>query len=125
MRRVVLHPSAFVDWLAPIDASELRAEFEAGRLEVMAPRSFVVDALGLLASRGWSADRLAKAGGEIERIGFRLGDPPLSEIAMWLARGFPASAATYAALASWSDASIALADPDLRKLFSVFPQVGT
>jgi hypothetical protein len=41
-------------------------------------------------------------------------EPPPSELAEWLVRGVPVSAASYAALASWLDVPIAATDEDLR-----------
>ena len=120
MRRVVLHPSALVDWLG---GSELRADFEAGRLAVVVPTSFVADTMGLLAASGWPADRIERAAGEVRRLGFQLTEPPDSELAMWLGRGIPSAAGTYAALASWLDIPIAVTAPDVKRAIRTLPQV--
>jgi hypothetical protein len=120
VRRVVLHPSAFVDWFG---GSELRADFEAGQLLVVVPTSFVADTMGLLAARGWPADRIERAAGEIRLLGFQLTEPPDSELAMWLARGKPSAAATYAALASSLDTPIAVRDEELRRALRTLPQL--
>ena len=119
MKRVVLHPSAFVDWLG---GSELRADFEAGQLAVVVPTWFVADTMGLLATSGWPKDRIERAAAEVRRLGFQLTEPPDSELAMWLVRGLPASVAGYAALASWLDIPIAVTDPDLKRAVRTLPQ---
>ena len=120
MRRVVLHPSAFADWFTD-GSTPLRSEFEAGQLDVIVPNSFVVDAMGVLASRGWPKPKLARGGEEIARIGFRIMEAPTSEVAGWLVRGVPASIASYAALASWLDVPIAVADEELRTALKTLP----
>jgi len=51
-------------------------------------------------------------------------EPPASELAEWLVRGVPASAASYAALASWLDVPVALSDPVLRRALKTLPQAG-
>ena len=121
MKRVVLHPSAFADWFADGNAP-LRNEFEAGSVDVIVPDSFVTDALGVLAMRGWSKERLGRAGEAVARIGFRVMEPPVSELAEWLVRGVPASDASYAALASWLDVPIAITDERLRGALKTLPQ---
>ena len=121
MKRVVLHPSAFADWFGE-SATPLRSEFEAGKVDVIVPNSFVADAMGELAARGWASDRLAQAGDELTRIGFRAIDPPASELADWLTRGHRAPAATYAALASWLDVPIAVSEPELQRSLKTLPQ---
>jgi hypothetical protein len=121
VKRVVLHPSAFADWFED-GGTPLRSEFEAGTLDVIVPNSFVVDALGVLANRGWSKNRLSRAGGELARIGFRVVVPPPSELAEWLVRGVPVSAASYAALASWLDVPIAVTDPELQRTLQTLPR---
>jgi hypothetical protein len=121
VKRVVLHPSAFADWFED-GGRHLRSEFEAGTLDVIVPNSFPGDAMGVLATRGWSKDRLGRAGEAVARIGFRVMEPPTSELAEWLARGVSTPVASYAALASWLDVPIAVTDDDLRKTLKTLPQ---
>lgn len=117
----MLHPSAFVHWIG--GGSKLRADFEAGHLAVVVPTSFVADTLGLLAACGWPVDRIERAAGEVRRLGFQLSEPPDSELAMWLGRGTPSAAATYAALASWLDIPIAVTNPDVKRALRMLPQL--
>ena len=123
MKRVVLHGSALADWFGEDDPMGLRLEFEHGRLDIVVPRSIVVDTMAILAVRGWSADRIERAAAEISRLGFTLIDPPSSELVSWLVRGLSASAADYAALASWLDIPIAVTDPDVKRALRTLPQV--
>ena len=117
----MLHPSAFVDWFGNADDG-LRADFEAGQLEVVVPGTFFAETMGLLAARGWPAARIERGAAELRRLGFRLTEPPDSELAMWLARGLPSVAATYAALASWLDIPIAVSDAELGRALRTLPQ---
>ena len=120
MRHVVLHPSAFLDWFRGDDAgSTLRSEYEAGALDVVAPRSFAADTMALLAADAWPPDRLARMAVEVGRLGFRLQDPPPPALAGWLGRGLAASPAAYAALAEALDLPLAVKDDGLRAATSV------
>ena len=123
MKRVVLHASAFADWFSEDDLTGLRLEFEEGHLEVVVPRSLVVDTMAILAARGWSADRIERAGSEFPRLGFTVIDAPSAELAFWLVRGLSASAAGYAALASWLNIPIAVTDPDVKLVLRTLPQL--
>jgi hypothetical protein len=115
VRRVVLHPSAFLGWFGSDGARRsLRSEYEAGALDVVVPRSFVADTLAALAAAGWPADRLTRVAVEIGRLGFRSQDPPADALAGWLYRGLDASPAGYAALAEALDVPLAVVDESLR-----------
>ncbi len=65
---------------------------------------------------------MGRAGESVARIGFRVMEPPASELAEWLVRGIPASVAGYAALASWLDAPIAVTDDALQRTLKTLPQ---
>lgn len=123
MRRVVADAGAILSWFAPGgDHRALRSEYEEGVLVVVAPRTFLTDALAILASRdGWSAERLARAGAELDRLGLQLEDPPLDELARWLARGLDRSQASAAALATWLDLPLITDDAELRRIAVVLP----
>ena len=121
MRRVVLHPSAFLAWFAN-DGNTLRSEYEAGALDVVTPRTFVADAMATLAAAGWPTDRLARVAVEIGRLGFRSQDPPPEALAGWLGRGLDASSAGYAALAEALDLPLAVSDEALRAATRTLPR---
>jgi len=118
MRRVVLDASALLTWFGP-DASRgrLRSEYEHGLLGVVAPRQLTTHLLtALAAARGWPADRLVRVAAEVERLGFEFREPPMDELAEWVARGLTAGQAGYAALASSLDLPLITADPELLRM---------
>jgi predicted nucleic acid-binding protein len=109
---------ALLAWFEP-DAPRrgLRAEYEAGALSVMAPRHLAADALALLArERGFGPDRLTAVAAELGRLGFELADPPITELARWLAKGLPADRAAYPALATAHELPLVTDDPELRRV---------
>jgi predicted nucleic acid-binding protein len=118
MRRVVVDAGVLLTWFEPDGAHRaLRAEYEAGTLTVVGPRHLVGDALGVLASReGLPAERLARVGSELHRLGLQLQDPLVSELAAWLAKGLPADKAAYPALASSLEVPLVTDDPELRRV---------
>jgi hypothetical protein len=120
VRRIVIDPAALLGWFGGGGPHRsLRAEYEAGALTVLAPRHLVADVLGELAARDEPApDRLARIAGELERLGIQLQDPPLAELAGWLAQGLDPRRAAYAALAASLDVPLAAADADLRRIAS-------
>lgn len=126
MRRVVVDAGVILSWFgADSSHRSLRAEYEAGGVVIVAPRTIVADALAMLARRdGWTAERLARAGDELERLGLELADPPLEELARWMARGLDRSQAATAALAASLGLPLATGDADLRRVAAVLPQAG-
>jgi hypothetical protein len=88
---------------------------------VIVPPTFVLDTLGELASRGWSANRLGQAANYLSGVGFRVMEAPTPEVAHWLARGVGASVTRYAALASWLDLPIAVSGEELRRSLRALP----
>jgi len=116
MRRVILDAAALLAWFEGAEASPLRSEYEDGLLGVVAPRQLTTDLLSnLAASRDWPADRLVRVAAEVDHLGFEIREPPVDEIAAWLARGLPATLAPYAALASAFDLPLITANPDLLR----------
>lgn len=117
MRRLVIDAEMLLGWFAADGAGrELRDEYEAGALTVVAPRGIVADALALLARRpGWTPERLERAAVELGRLGIEVHDPPAGELARWIARGLSADRAAYAAVAAVLDLRLATDDPTLRE----------
>lgn len=115
MRRVVLDATALLTWFsADGPHGSLRSEYEAGLLGVVAPRQLTTHVISALAVSGpWPADRLVRVAAEVERLGFELREPPIDEVAAWVARGLTADHAGYAALASSLDLPLITADPEL------------
>jgi predicted nucleic acid-binding protein len=82
---------------------------------VVAPRAIVADALGRLARRpGWTADRLERVAVELGRLGLELHEPPVADLARFVARGLPADRAAYPALAASLDLRLETDDDELR-----------
>jgi predicted nucleic acid-binding protein len=117
MRRLVIDAGTLLSWFGASGArSEMRGEYESGQLTVVAPRTIVADALAQLAQRpGWTADRLERAATELQRLGLVLQDPPVAELARYVAKGLPADRAAYAALAQSLDLRLATDDAALRE----------
>ncbi|MDQ3691936.1 MAG: hypothetical protein M3406_18255 [Chloroflexota bacterium] len=117
MRRVILDASALLTWFAADGAGgRLRSEYENGLLGVVAPHTLITDMLAeLAATRNVPADRLVRIAAEVDRLGFEFREPPLDEVAAWLARDIDRQHASYAALASALDLPLITADPDLLR----------
>lgn len=118
MKRLVVDAATLLTWFDPGGAGrEMRAEYEAGQLTVLAPRTIVADAIALLASRpGWTADRLERAATELLRLGLELHEPPVSALARYVAAGLPADRAAYPALAASRDLRLATDDARLLQV---------
>jgi predicted nucleic acid-binding protein len=118
MRRLVIDADALLSWFDTGGAGRsMRAEYEAGQLTVVAPRTIVADAVGRLAQRsGWTGDRLERAASELQRLGLELHDPPVTELARWVAQGLSPDRAAYPALASSLDLRLETDDPALREV---------
>lgn len=123
MRRVVADAGVILGWFdADSPYRPLRAEYEAGALAIIGPRGLVADVLGLLAADGVPPDRLTLIGAELQRIGLQLQEPPMPEMATWLAKGLPAQRAAYPALAAILEVPLVTDDPELRRLAATLPQ---
>lgn len=117
MRRVVLDIDVLLGWFdSGSPHRSLRAEYEAGTLAVIVPRGIIAEALGTLAERGVAPERLARIGGELERIGLQLQDAPMPELATWLGKGLAPHRAAYPALAASLEVPLVTDDPELRRV---------
>jgi predicted nucleic acid-binding protein len=118
VRRVVADASVIVDWFDPDSPHRsLRAEYEAGSLAIIGPRTLITDALDEVVRRqSVPADRLPRIATELQRLGFQLRDAPIGELAGWMARGLPGHRAAYAALASALEVPLVTDDPELRRI---------
>ena len=125
MKRVVLDASVLLGWFdSGSSHRSLRAEYEAGTLAVIGPRGLIAEALGTLAERGVAPERLARIGGELQRIGLQLQDPPMAELAAWLAKGLAPHRAAYPALATTLEIPLVTDDPELRRVAATVLQRG-
>lgn len=113
----MVDPGVLLAWFdAGSPHRSLRAEYEAGALAVIGPRGLVAEVLGTLAERGVSAERLARVGAELHRVGLQLQDPPMPELAAWLAKGLAPHRAAYPALAASLAVPLVTDDPELRRV---------
>ena len=111
----MLDPEAFLGWFST-GGRGLRAEYEDGAVTVHVPGIFSTHLLEAVArERKRPPERLVRLGGEIERVGFRVGDAPAELLAAWLARGLTALQAPYAALAESLEVPLVAGNPDLRR----------
>lgn len=117
MRRVVVDAGTLLGWFdseGPHRA--IRAEYEAGTLAVIGPRGILGEVLGTLTERGVPPERLARIGGELQRIGLQLQDAPMPELATWLGKGLAPHRAAYPALAASLEVPLVTDDPELRRV---------
>jgi hypothetical protein len=115
VRRIVLHPSAFLAWFGPPDGGgSSRREFESGMLGIVVPPAFTTDVLAATAARGWTTDRMTRLAAQVERLGFESAAPSAAELAPWLARGFDPSQAAYAAVAAARELPVSTEDQSLE-----------
>jgi hypothetical protein len=115
MRALVADPATLADWFTE-DAAPLRAEYEAGSLRLVEPRSVAADLVAELAVRtGASPEVLGAIAEEVDRLGFELRDPATRDIARWVASGLDARRAAYAAVAEADDLPLATMEDDLRR----------
>ncbi len=106
MRRLVLDASVVIRWFGPqtAAATELRSEFEAGRLAVTVPTLLFLELLNVAGRQWrWREERLVDLARELEGTKFEAVDPQLDRVATWVSRGLTAYDASYVALAEQLD----------------------
>jgi predicted nucleic acid-binding protein len=125
MRELVVDASVVIKWFKSAgerhhaEARQLRDEFEAGMLHIVAPRLLTLELLNAAGRRwGWSGDRLTHMASTLERIGFDYREPDLGEVARWVDRGLTAYDGAYAALASAADLRLVTDDRQLARIAS-------
>lgn len=118
MRRLVIDAGTLLTWFdSGGGGRSMRAEYEAGQLTIAAPRTIVADAVALLAQRpGWNSQRLERAATELQRLGIELHDPPVAQLARWVAKGLGADRAAYPALAESLDLPLVTDEAALREV---------
>jgi hypothetical protein len=115
MRVLVADPATLADWFTA-DAAPLRAEYEAGSLRLVEPRSVAADLVAELADRtGASSEVLSAIAEEVDRLGFDLRDPATRDIAHWVTHGVDLRRAAYAAVATADDLPLVTSEDDLRR----------
>jgi hypothetical protein len=115
MRVLVADPATLADWFTA-DAPPLRAEYEAGTLRLVEPRTVAADLVAELAVRtGASPEVLSAIAEEVDRLGFELRDPATRDVARWVAGGLDPRRAAYAAVAEADDLPLVTTEGDLRR----------
>jgi predicted nucleic acid-binding protein len=120
MREAVLDASVVLKWFhregeARADAArELREEFEAGELRIMAPSLLWLEIINVAARRWqWDASQLEALAVSLSELGFELVEPEPESIARWAGRGLTAYDAAYVAVAEETGAPVITDDAQI------------
>ena len=121
MSELVLDASVVLKWFRGAgerhvdEARAIRASYEQGELVVWAPPLLHLELLDV-AGRRWELgeDALVTLAGALDDLGFEVLEPPLEQVARWIARGLTAYDAAYLAVAE--AASVELVTDDERVL---------
>jgi predicted nucleic acid-binding protein len=104
-------------------ARQLRAQFEAGELRVLAPQLLWLELLNVAARRwGLPQSQLEKLAVTLEQLGFELLEPELPSVARWAANGLTAYDAAYVAVAEHAGAQLITDD---EQIVAIAPRVAT
>jgi predicted nucleic acid-binding protein len=104
-------------------ARQLRAQFEDGRLRVLAPRLLWLELLNVAARRwGWPQAQLEQLAVTLEQLGFEVLEPGLLNVAKWAANGLTAYDAAYVAVAEQAGAQLITDD---EQIVATAPGVAT
>lgn len=120
MREAVLDASVVLKWFhsggeahAEV-AQELREEFEAGELRIVAPPLLWLEIINVAARRWrWDASHLEALATSLSDLGFELVEPEPEMIARWAGRGLTAYDAAYVAVAEQTGVSVITDDAQI------------
>jgi predicted nucleic acid-binding protein len=122
MNEAVLDASIVVNWFRSQkqgdvgEARQLRAQYEAGELHVLAPPLLCLDLLNVAARRwGWTQDQLEQLAITIGKLGFELVEPDPAAVARWVAAGLTSYDAAYVALAEQARVELITDDDRLAR----------
>lgn len=129
MNEAVLDASVVLKWFHSEGeghveiARQLRAQFEAGRLRVLAPQLLWLELLNVAARRwGWPQSQLEQLAVTLQQLGFELLEPELLNVARWAANGLTAYDAAYVAVAEQAGAQLITDD---EQIVATAPKVAT
>jgi predicted nucleic acid-binding protein len=129
VNEVVLDASVVLKWFHSEgeghleDARQLRAQFEAGQLRVLAPQLLWLELLNVAARRwGWPQPKLEQLAVTLEQLGFELLEPELLSVAKWAANGLTAYDAAYLAVAEQAGTQVITDD---EKILATAPTLAT
>lgn len=119
MSELVLDASVVLKWFRGAgerhvdEARAIRAAYEEGALVVWAPPLLQLEILNV-AGRRWELgeDALVALAAALDDLGFELLEPPLEDVARWIARGLTAYDAAYLAVAEAASVEL-VTDDDL------------
>jgi predicted nucleic acid-binding protein len=104
-------------------ARQLRAQFEAGELRVLAPWLLWLELLNVAARRwGWPQSQLERLAVTLEQLGFEQVEPELLTVARWAANGLTAYDAAYVAVAEQTGTQLITDD---EQIMATAPKVAT
>jgi predicted nucleic acid-binding protein len=122
LSEAVLDSSVVIKWFAAeqrgsSEARELRSNYEAGHLSVIAPDLLFLEILNAAGRRWrWSEEALLELASALEDLSFEVGEPELQLVGSWVARGLTACDAAYVALAEERDLVLVTDDDDILRL---------
>jgi predicted nucleic acid-binding protein len=106
LRELVLDASVVLKWFSrqdevkAVEARSLRKEYEQGQLVVTVPSLLFLEVLNVAGKRwNWDGESLQDLAAALDDLAFEEGEPDLSAVAVWIARGLSAYDAAYVALA--------------------------
>lgn len=122
MNEAVLDASVVLKWFHSDGekhigaARELREQFEAGDLRVLAPSLLWLEILNVAARRWrWTASQLERLVAALSELGFELVEPELDGIARWAACGLTAYDAAYVVAAEQTGAQLITDDDEIAR----------
>jgi predicted nucleic acid-binding protein len=123
LREAVLDASVVLKWfhregeVHAEAAGELRGDFEAGELRVIAPPLLWLEIINVAARRWrWSSSQLETLAASLSELGFELVEPEPEAIARWAGRGLTAYDAAYVAVAEETGVPVITDDAQICQL---------
>jgi predicted nucleic acid-binding protein len=120
MRELALDASVVLKWFDATEARYegpargLRTAYEAGRLQIFAPRLLLLEVLNVIGRRWrWEASALAAAATALGALRIEFADPRLDDVARWTARGLTAYDAAYVAVAEHAGVELVTDDGEI------------
>jgi len=123
LREAVLDASVVLKWfhregeVHAEAAGELRGDFEAGELRVIAPPLLWLEIINVAARRWrWDSSQLEALAASLSELDFELVEPEPEAIARWAGRGLTAYDAAYVAVAEETGAPVITDDAQICRL---------
>ena len=95
----------------------MRQRYEDGRLSVTVPALLFLEVLNVAGRQlRLPSELLSELATQLESLGFRTAEPPLTAVAAWAGRGLTAYDATYVALAEDLGVKLITADREIARI---------